>query len=106
MRGVGVPQRVDVSAFDDARLLPSTVDGGKAHPIDRNAHLAENPANFFTGQDDRQLLLTWRTEKPQRGPIAVKRLLVEKLDTTQGDGRRRSRHLFLVGQIQEILTQL
>src|SRR5439155_9678909 len=60
MRGVGVPQRVDVSAFDDARFLPSTVEGALEAGIGDGADvMGQTPSQPATGRRREEPL--WRT---------------------------------------------
>src|SRR5262245_33020837 len=84
----------------------TAVDGFQTGAIDRSVDLLENPLHFLPAQDDGELFLPTRPDKPQRGPVALECSLIEKLDPTQRDRRRWPRDLSLVGQVQEILSQL
>src|SRR5206468_2229656 len=79
---------------------------GNSHGRERCVVLLQNPVRFLPAQDDGQLLLRTWPDKPQRGPVALECSLIEKLDPAQSDRRGRPRDLPIVGQIQEILSQL
>src|SRR6266704_6868703 len=103
------PSRINVralklGAFQQAQS--TAIDRFQADRVDRRMHLLQNPVHFLPAQDDGQFLLRPRPDQPQRGPVALECSLIEKLDPTQGDRRRRPRDLPLVGQIQEILSEL
>ena len=84
----------------------AAVDRRQASAIDGNSNLAENPAYFFTAKHNGQLLFVPRPNQLQRRPIAMQSVLEEKLNAAHRNRAGRPRHLFLVRQIQKILTQL
>src|SRR5206468_12836036 len=76
MRGVGVPQRVDVSAFDDARFLPSTVEGALEAGIGDGADvMGQTPSQTATGRRREEPL--WRTVRFSKIAAAVPESVLE-----------------------------
>jgi hypothetical protein len=95
---------LQVRPFQQAQ--PAGVDGGQADAVDGNAHLGQNPPDFLPAQDYREFLLARGPHEPERGPVALQRVLVEELDPAQGNGGGGAGHLLLGGQVQEVPAQI
>src|SRR5213593_3646198 len=80
---------------------PTSVGRSQTSVIDRDADFTQNAAYLVAAQDNRQLFLTRRTEKLQRGPVLPESLLVEKLDSTQCNRGGGAGDLLLVGPRRE-----
>src|SRR5438034_10961526 len=85
---------------------PTSVGRSQTSVIDRDADFSQNAAYLVAAQDNRQLFLTRRTEKLQRGPVLPESLLVEKLDSTQCNRGGGAGDLLLVGQEEKVLAQI
>jgi len=74
---------------------------------DRRVHrLEDGPGAMSSSMKvDRQLLLPWRSYEVERRELSVQRLLVEKLDPADRDGRGGSRVLLDILDVQEILSK-
>ncbi len=68
--------------------------------------LAENIVDFTDTQDDRQFLLFARPNQVKCFPLALERVLEEKLDAAQRLGAGATRYFFLVFDIQKLVAQL
>ena len=80
---------------------PTGVGRSQTSVIDRDADFSQNAAYLVAAQDNRQLFLTRRTEKLQRGPVLPESLLVEKLDFAQCNRSCDAGDLLLVGQVEK-----
>src|SRR5213595_390677 len=85
---------------------PTGVGRSQTSVIDRDADFSQNAAYLVAAQDNRQLFLTRRTEKLQRGPVLPESLLVEKLDSAQCNRSRGAGDLLLVGQVEKVLAKV
>ena len=65
----------------------------------------EDALDFGQAEHHRQFLLARRADQRQRRPVAAQGVLVEGLDTRQGNGAGARRDPLDLGQVQEILAQ-
>ena len=80
-------------------------NGTQADPVVRPSQAAQDAAHFLAAENDRQLVLAWRPHKAQRRPRSLQGMLVEELDTAQSHRASIARSLFLVLQVEEVLTE-
>ena len=91
----------------DALVQPQAagIDGGKAGTVAVQADQVEDAAHLLDAQDDRQLLFPLGPDKLDRRPVAPAGVVVEELDTAQGDGDGCPCVFFDIGEVEEILAK-
>ena len=92
-----------MSAFLKAQA--TGVDGGETHPIAQQFEVCQNGADLCDTEDDRELLFPWGADQGPRGPLSPQGVLIEKLDTAQGDGTSAARVMPDVFEIEEVVAQ-
>jgi hypothetical protein len=65
----------------------------------------ENLSDFFTAEDDGQLLLSRRADELERGQGTPESVLVEELEAAQSDGGAATRPVFDVFDVEKVLPE-
>ena len=58
----------------------------QTHPVAHQPGTTEDLSSFFDAQDGWELLLAWRPDELEQGPLPAQRPLDEELDPDQDDG--------------------
>jgi hypothetical protein len=104
-----LPLAVDIGDLEPNALpepQATSVDRGEADAIDGAADAGENPPHLVAAQDGREFLLALGPRDVEHIPRPRERLLIEELDTAEGDGVGAARDLLDGAQVEEILADV
>jgi hypothetical protein len=99
---------VDLSDLQGGPFLEAqatSVDRGETDAIAWQAETAEHTPDLLATQNDGEFLLLGRADEVQGRPGTLHSMLIEKLDSTEGDGGCAARDPLLVAEIEEIVAQ-